>query len=216
MRSLTGASGSYAEVGNVGAGITTFEDNPTPDGQTYYYMIQAYNSIGSTNSVPDSEYSLLCKAELSNSSKKIDKVNGVNYVPNSTTIQNNDLVTFLITIVNSNTATEAGVLSSITDTFTNIACPCTATLNGTPITVSGTAPNLTLGVTGTIPIGANWTVLLNARAALPLGVTALMQNKAVINCVSQTSGIDCSTEKTVSFILRPVSATSPQFREVGQ
>ncbi|HVP90035.1 MAG TPA: SBBP repeat-containing protein [Terriglobales bacterium] len=46
----TGASGTWAEIGTVGANVTDFPDTGLNEGTTYVYRVRAYNSIGDSGS----------------------------------------------------------------------------------------------------------------------------------------------------------------------
>ena len=47
----TGAGGTYAQIGTVGANLTTYNDTGLTDGTTYFYRVRATNAVG------DSAYS---------------------------------------------------------------------------------------------------------------------------------------------------------------
>src|SRR5512139_3066708 len=40
----TGTAGTYAQIGTVGVGITSYTDSSLTDGTTYCYRVRAYNS----------------------------------------------------------------------------------------------------------------------------------------------------------------------------
>jgi predicted phage tail protein len=44
----TGAGGTYAQIGTVGANVTTYSDSGLAEGTTYFYRVRAFNAAGNS------------------------------------------------------------------------------------------------------------------------------------------------------------------------
>jgi hypothetical protein len=238
-RSIDGQA-SWQKIADRPANTTSYADTAASGNNDNYYTVRVIKGSLWTQPPVKSIFVPSCSANIGNSGKIFYNVNGVAFTP-QTVIQNSDRITYKVTIVNSNLATDSAFISGITDTLSignqsaPTSCPgpnagigpwClkinkngNSSYNelaaGETGSITGSAPNLIINITGNMTPGTNWVVLFDTIAAVSEIKDPLFKNTAFINCTSVVSGESCSVTRIATFLNSKGGGKTPIFKEVA-
>jgi hypothetical protein len=176
----TSATGTYSQIAQTGANVTTYMDSNLTAGATYCYRLRSYNAGG------NSPYSNTACATISNVTH-----------------------TFTVNLVNSITNAGAGN-GTVTSSPAGIDCgqTCSAVFNnGTSVTLTAqpASDSTFTGWSGACKGNGKCTVKVKSDIAVtasfaPHGVTLAVKKGGNGNVVSAPSGIDCGPSCTGSYL----------------
>lgn len=203
---------SWTKISDRPANSTSYTDATASGNNNNFYTVRAVKGSLWIQTPVESIFVPGCSANIGNSTKTFYKVNGVAMSP-TVTIKDADTVTFRVTIINSDTATDSATINGITDalssSLTNIR-NITLDKGSGPVSIASLA-----NVTGTMLPATNWLVQFDTTAVVNPSTDSLFKNQATINCVSTTSGTPCSVTRIATYLNTKGSSKAPTFREVA-
>ncbi len=153
----------YNLIATLPANSTSYSDTTVSGGTAYRYIVTSFNAVGdstvSSGNAAGPTAATSCAANLNNSSKTVDQVNGVPYT--TQTIRDGNTVTFKIVINNnlgSDTAYDIDVIDTLSENLDYVSGSSRLNTGSgpAPVTPSISGKVLTYSNLGDLPAGSSW------------------------------------------------------------